>query len=107
MRERLSYRMTANGTPGPQKGKITGCIIDNACAAKEDLTVTVSVDSFWNLPADVRSLDILVKLGLATAPKILPCHHQNRQIKVPQGNIARGLICNELAGVKAGLHWKS
>ena len=71
VRERLSYRMTANGTPGPRKGKITGYIIDNACAAKEDLTVTVtvSVDGFWNLPAGVRSLDILVNLGLATATK--------------------------------------
>lgn len=72
VRERLSYRMTANGTPGPRKGKITGYIIDNACAAKEDLTVTVSVDGFWNLPADVRSLDILLKLGLATATKDSP-----------------------------------
>ncbi|MCK0527592.1 hypothetical protein [Anaerobiospirillum sp. NML120449] len=61
--------MTANGNPGRRKGKITGCIIDNACAAKEDLTVTVSVDGFRNLPAGVRSPDILVKLGLATATK--------------------------------------
>ena len=72
VRERLSYRMTANGNPGRRKGKITGCIIDNACAAKEDLTVTVSVDGFWNLPAGVRSLDILVKPGLATATKYFP-----------------------------------
>ena len=74
VRERLSYRMTDNGNPGPRKGKITGCIIDNACAAKEDLTVTVtvSVDGFWKLPAGVRALDILVKPGLATATKDFP-----------------------------------